>query len=157
MAYSFGFSNFWTSINLIELKSANSTYPTGQLTEEQSTIVVSILNLGGLLGNFIIMPISQMIGIKKTLHTLGLFMIVSAQFKFHVFCIMNNKTIYILCDTFWLCENFYWTFQWINVCGYYSVWKWAKQSKTTVLKKKFLLQFKWKRFDFFFIVELIFL
>lgn len=81
MSYSYGFSNFWTSINLIELKSENSTYPAGQLTEEQSTIVVSILNLGGLLGNFIIMPISQIIGIKKTLHTLGLFMIVSCSIE----------------------------------------------------------------------------
>lgn len=82
MAYSFGFSNFWTSINLLELKSENSTYPAGQLTEEESTIVVAILNLGGLLGNFIILPISQIIGIKRTLHTLGLFMLVSAQLEF---------------------------------------------------------------------------
>lgn len=80
MAYSYGFSNFWTSINLLELKSENSTYPTGQLTEEQSKMVVTILNLGGLFGNFIIMPISQMIGIKKTLHTLGLVMMVSIQY-----------------------------------------------------------------------------
>lgn len=79
MSFSYGFSNFWTASNLLELKSENSTYPTGQLSKNEAAIVVAILNLGGLLGNFIIMPISQIIGIKQTLHTLGLVMIVSAQ------------------------------------------------------------------------------
>lgn len=71
MAYSFGFSNFWTAANLLELKSVNSTFPTGPLSQQESAIVVAILNLGGLLGNFIILPLSEIIGIKQTLHSLG--------------------------------------------------------------------------------------
>ena len=95
MVYSFGFSNFWTAINMLELKSANSTFPAGQITEHESSTVVAILNLGGLLGNFIVMPLSQIIGIKQTLHTLGLVMIVSIlnleQFKFKIFYLGNNE------------------------------------------------------------------
>lgn len=77
LSFGFGLCLFWSTINLMELKSENSTFPTGPMTEEQSSIYVSISNIGGLTGNFIILPISQFIGVKNTIHILSVPMIVS--------------------------------------------------------------------------------
>lgn len=77
MALSYGMSNFWATINLLELESENTTYPTGPLDEQESALVISIVNVGGLLGNFMVLPISQRIGIKRTIHLLCVPIIVS--------------------------------------------------------------------------------
>lgn len=91
MSYSYGFSNFWTASNLLELKSENSTFPMEQLSQDESATVVAIVNLGGLMGNFIIIPLSQIIGIKRVLHSLGLVMIVSSNwiFQAHLIWILD--------------------------------------------------------------------
>lgn len=56
---------------MLELKSPNSTFPV-QVTDDQSSIYVSISNVGGLVGNFLIVPISHYLGVKNTLHLLSI-------------------------------------------------------------------------------------
>lgn len=73
---SFGIVSGWATINYNELQNGNSTFATGPLKLEEASLVVSILNLGGFIGNFAIVPISQFIGIKRTLHFLGPLLIV---------------------------------------------------------------------------------
>lgn len=79
MTFTFGLSNFWATINLLELTSENSTFPTGPLSHQEFSFIISIGNIGSLLGNFIILPISQTIGVKYSIHLLGVPMIVSIQ------------------------------------------------------------------------------
>lgn len=76
LSLSVGFSTGWATINLLELKSENSSFPGGQLTEEQLALVISISNIGGFTGNFAVGPISKVIGIKRAIHSFGLLLIV---------------------------------------------------------------------------------
>lgn len=76
MTLSFGLSSGWATINLLELESENSTFPTGPLDQHESSLVISIANIGGFLGNYIILPLSKFIGIKRTIHFLCIPLIV---------------------------------------------------------------------------------
>lgn len=68
LIYHKGLATGWATINLVELQSENSTFPTGQLSLQESSLVVSLFNVGGLIGNFITVPIAQAIGVKATIH-----------------------------------------------------------------------------------------
>lgn len=77
LTLSFGTSSGWSTINFNELQNVNSTYSTGPLTADEATLVVSLINVGGFIGNFAIMPISHWCGIKRTIHLFGVPLIVS--------------------------------------------------------------------------------
>lgn len=78
LTFSFGNSNGWGTINFNELQSKNSTFPTGPLTLDEASLVVSLINVGGLIGNFaiLVLPTSETIGIKRTIHLYGVPLIV---------------------------------------------------------------------------------
>lgn len=76
MSFGVGVCIFWITINLLELKSEKSEFPV-IITEQEATICVSIGNIGGLIGNFIILPVSQWLGVKNTIHILSVPMLVS--------------------------------------------------------------------------------
>ncbi|XP_055296383.1 facilitated trehalose transporter Tret1-like [Sitodiplosis mosellana] len=90
LTLSFGLISGWATINYNELQSENSTFATGPLNLEEASLVISILNVGGFLGNFAIVPISQLIGVKRTLHLLGPLLIVST------LLILYAKSVYYL-------------------------------------------------------------
>lgn len=77
LTLSYGLTSAWTTINFSELRSENSTFATGPLTLGECSVAVALLSFGGLIGNYAILPISQMIGIKHTIHLFGLPLIVS--------------------------------------------------------------------------------
>lgn len=81
----------WATINFNDFHSENSRLSTGPLTLEESSLVISLINIGGLIGNFVAVPISQMIGIKRTIHSLGLPLIVRNLFVFNQYTIFGNK------------------------------------------------------------------
>lgn len=66
----------WASINILELQNKNSTLAMGPITQQETSIVISILNIGGFFGNFVILPLSRLIGIKRTIHILSIPLIV---------------------------------------------------------------------------------
>lgn len=72
LSFSFGSSTGWATINFVELQSENSTFPVGPLTPEQSALVISLPYAGCFMGNFAIAPLSQAIGIKRTIHLFGI-------------------------------------------------------------------------------------
>lgn len=84
LSFSLGFSSFWGTINLLELKSPNSTYPV-IITDKQSFIFMSIGNIGGLAGIFIILPMIQLLGGKNTIHLLSVPMFVRQLIQHFVF------------------------------------------------------------------------
>lgn len=47
------------------------------LSLDESSLVVSFLNVGGFIGNFAILPLSQTFGTKRTIHILSVPVIVS--------------------------------------------------------------------------------
>lgn len=77
LAFSFGISTGWSTLNFNEFQSENSTsLPTGPLNEEQSALIVSIPYIGCFVGNFAIVPFSRSIGVKRTIHLSGILIIV---------------------------------------------------------------------------------
>lgn len=66
----------WAIINFNELQNKNSTYSAAPLSLQEASFVTSIVGVGGLIGNFAIVPIGQWIGIKRTIHLLGVPLIV---------------------------------------------------------------------------------
>lgn len=82
LTLSFGVSSGWSTINFIELQNENSTFSTGPLSLDEASLVVSLINIGGFVGNFAILPISKFIGIKRTIHLFGLPLIVSECYYF---------------------------------------------------------------------------
>lgn len=76
---SFSFSTLygWAPINFNDLQDEKSMLPMGPLNEYQATIVISILNVGAIIGNFVIVPILLYLGPKKTIHLLSIPIIVS--------------------------------------------------------------------------------
>lgn len=78
LTLSIGIVSGWATINFNELQNENSTYTTGPLTLEQSSMVVAIENIGGFIGNFAILPLIPFVGVKRLIHLLGLPMIVSS-------------------------------------------------------------------------------
>lgn len=80
LTFSFGTATGWATINFNEFQNENSTFPTGPLNLEEASLVVSLINLGGLFGNFIVLPMSHMFGIKRTIHLFGVPLIVRDYF-----------------------------------------------------------------------------
>lgn len=72
MTLSFGMSNGWTTINLLELENENSTFATGPLTKQQTSWVIGLMNVGGIAGNWLVLPLSGFLGLKRTIHVLGI-------------------------------------------------------------------------------------
>lgn len=73
---SFGLSDGWITINYLELQNENTTLSTGPLTSDQLPFVISIANIGGIVGNFVIVPLSRAIGTKRSIHLLVIPLIV---------------------------------------------------------------------------------
>lgn len=76
MTLSFGLSDGWITINYLELQNENTTLSTGPLTSDQLPFVISIANIGGIVGNFVIVPLSRAIGTKRSIHLLVIPLIV---------------------------------------------------------------------------------
>lgn len=49
----------------------------GPLNLEEASLVVSLVNIGGFIGNFAILPIGQLLGLKHTIHLAAVPIIVS--------------------------------------------------------------------------------
>lgn len=81
MTLSFGLSMGWGTINNVELQNTNTTYGTGPLTQSQASLIVSLPNFGGFIGNFAIVPISMYFGVKRTMHLFGIPLIVCLMAK----------------------------------------------------------------------------
>lgn len=67
MAFSFGNSSGWGTINFVELQQENTTFPIGPFTLEEATFVATAMNIGGFLGNFGILPITPILGQSRAL------------------------------------------------------------------------------------------
>lgn len=76
LTLAYGLSDGWAQINFIELQDENSTYSTGPLNSEELALIVAIANIGGFIGNFAVLPISQLIGVKRAIHLFGVPLIV---------------------------------------------------------------------------------
>lgn len=72
LTLSFGLSTGWATINLLELENANSTFPTGPLTKQETSLVISLINVGGFVGNWLVLPLSGLVGVKRATHLLGI-------------------------------------------------------------------------------------
>lgn len=71
MTFSVGFASGWATINLPELETENDAFPF-TLTREEASLLVSFLFLGSLLGNYLIIPVSHLLGTKRTIHSIGI-------------------------------------------------------------------------------------
>ncbi|XP_055296382.1 facilitated trehalose transporter Tret1-like isoform X2 [Sitodiplosis mosellana] len=78
LTFSFGMATGWATINFNELQSENCTFPTGPLSLEEASLVVSLLNIGGFFGNWITLLMNNIFGIKRTIHLFGVPLILSA-------------------------------------------------------------------------------
>lgn len=72
MTLSFGLSTGWATINLLELENENSTFSTGPLTKQQTSMVISLINVGGFAGNWLVLPLCSFVGVKRAIHLLGI-------------------------------------------------------------------------------------
>lgn len=79
LTFTVGLSSGWATINLIELENEDGSFTTGlpSLTKEEASLLVSFVYIGSLLGNYLIIPISQMLGAKRAIHFFGVPMVVS--------------------------------------------------------------------------------
>lgn len=80
MTLSFGISNGWATINLLELENENTTLATGPLTKQQTSLVISLLNVGGFAGNWFVLPLCGFVGAKRSIHLLGIPLVVRLVF-----------------------------------------------------------------------------
>lgn len=92
LTLSFGTSTGWATINLLELENENSTLAMGPLTKQQSSLVISFINVGGFAGNWLVLPLCGFFGVKRSIHLLGIPLVVRNIFWF----IISNKKIPIL-------------------------------------------------------------
>lgn len=76
LTLSYGFISGFATIYFNDLKSANSTFPAGPLTDDQLKYAITSEKIGGLGGNFAIVPLMQLFGVKRTIHLLSLVLIV---------------------------------------------------------------------------------
>lgn len=77
MSFTFGLSSGWATINFIELQKENTTFPTGTFTLEEATFVATSMSIGGVVGNFLILPIAHRFGYTRALCLMGIPFIVS--------------------------------------------------------------------------------
>lgn len=76
LTLSYGFISGFLTIYFNDLKSANSTFPAGPLTDDQLKYAITFEKIGGLGGNFAIVPLMHFFGVKRTIHLLSLVLIV---------------------------------------------------------------------------------
>lgn len=82
LTLSFGASAGWATINFVSLQQEDTTFPTGPLTLEEATLVLSLANIGGFLGNFAVLQLSERVGFKRAIHLMGIPLVVSFIIKF---------------------------------------------------------------------------
>lgn len=54
----------------------NLQFSTGPLTKQETSVVISISNVGGLAGNWLVLPLGGIVGLKRATHMLAIPMIV---------------------------------------------------------------------------------
>lgn len=121
MTFSFGFSSGWATINLPDLQNENSAFPFS-LTKDEASLLVAFqylgsniwvyylrlftqfplqrrcddidlkLFLGSILGNYLTLPISQVLGAKRTIHLFGVPILIS---PFLIFWAQNVIYLYV--------------------------------------------------------------
>lgn len=77
-SFAYGTLFGWTTINFIDLQSDKTIFSVKNLSLEEVSLIVSFVQIGALIGNFAVLPISVRFGIKKTCHFLSIPLIVSA-------------------------------------------------------------------------------
>ncbi|XP_055296384.1 facilitated trehalose transporter Tret1-like [Sitodiplosis mosellana] len=97
LVLSYGWSSGWSSINLNELENAASTYSVKGLSKDETSLVISILYAGSFTGTCIVIAISQMIGIKRTIHLFGLPLVASS------LLLLYAQNVYYLYASRFLC------------------------------------------------------
>lgn len=85
----------WATINSNDLQGKNSTLPTGALTFTEVSSVISISNIGSLLGNFAVLPLIHYIGPKRTNHLFCIPIIVNIH-------TINRENISLNMKFFWV-------------------------------------------------------
>lgn len=78
LVLSYGWTSGWATINLDKLGNETNTFIVGSLSDSERSLVISILFAGSFTGTCTVIPISQFIGIKRTIHLFGLSLVVSA-------------------------------------------------------------------------------
>lgn len=68
LTFTFGTASGWATINFIELQTENSTFPAEPLKLEEASLVVSLVNLGGFIGIFVVLPMIHLWGVKRSIH-----------------------------------------------------------------------------------------
>lgn len=72
LSFAFGLSSGWTTINLPELSNNENSTFSFTLTKTEASLLVSFQYLGSILGNYLTLPISQLLGTKRTIHLFGI-------------------------------------------------------------------------------------
>lgn len=67
MSSSFGAANGWASVNFVALQKKDTSFPSGPLSLEQATWVMSIFYVGAIVGNSVFPYIVKKYGSKRTL------------------------------------------------------------------------------------------
>lgn len=82
MSLNYGASCSWGSLSYEELQNNSLLLPTGKLSLNEASLMVTLPNLGGLIGNFVFIYIGERYGHKKTILWLGAPQIVSLNSDF---------------------------------------------------------------------------
>lgn len=91
LTFSFGFSSGWATINLVDLENKNNTFPFS-LTKDEASLLVAFQYLGSIIGNYLTLPISQVLGAKRTIHLFGVPLLIS---PFLIFWAQNVIYLYV--------------------------------------------------------------
>lgn len=87
LSFSLGNASGWATINFIELQKEDTTFPPGHFTLDEATFVTTALIIGGLLGNYAILPISKHFGYARALCLMGVPSIVSECERRRILCL----------------------------------------------------------------------
>lgn len=82
----------WAATNSVHLQDENSTFATGSLSLQEVSLIISIVFVGCLIGNFVVIPSVQLIGPKRTIHLSSIPLIV---FIKNIFLSINGCDINI--------------------------------------------------------------
>lgn len=77
MVLSFGWSSGWSTINAEQLGNKTDEFPVGNLSDMERSLIISFSFGGSFTGTCIVVPISELFGIKRTIHLFGMSLIVS--------------------------------------------------------------------------------
>lgn len=81
MSLNYGASCSWASLGFEELQNNPTLLPTGVLSLKQASLMVTLPNLGALIGNFLFVYTGERYGLKKTILWLGAPQIVSLKYE----------------------------------------------------------------------------